>query len=365
MIFNLCTTMQTANGVKVLALSLNEGTLTEKLREAGVETHVITESANTFTGIFIQALRLLKGRNVDVIHSHRIKENLLALLIAKFKGIKHLVTTVHGLPELILSGRKSAGSIKTKLNFFVLRHFFSSVIAVSADLKTILVSRYRLKDKRTEVIYNGIPLDETAQPRSENCDSSFRIGTVGRMVPVKDFGLFLEVAARLLRQGCDCSFSILGDGPLREKLAKKAASIGIEGSIDFLPSTEDPSPYYESLDLYLNTSLHEGIPLSLLEAMSKGKPVVAAKIGGIPEIISNGIDGFLIEGRKPSDFADTCARLIKDPELRARISANAIKKVSRSFKACKMAESYTVVYENLCYGQQASECSAISKGLNR
>ena len=78
----------------------------------------------------------------------------------------------------------------------------------------------------------------------------------------------------------------------------------------------DPMPYYQSLDLYLNTSLHEGIPLSILEAMACGKPVVAPKVGGIPEIISHEENGVLIEAREPKKIADSCLRLMQDEDLR-------------------------------------------------
>ncbi|MGH9429451.1 MAG: glycosyltransferase, partial [Terriglobia bacterium] len=109
--------------------------------------------------------------------------------------------------------------------------------------------------------------------------------------------------------------------------------------------------YYASLDVFLNTSVHEGIPLSILEAMCCGKPVVAAKVGGIPEIISDGKDGYLVEGRTPRNFAEPCLRLIKDKELRLTMGKSAIEKVQTCFGARLMADRYRRLYDEVLMEQ--------------
>ncbi|MBI5588803.1 MAG: glycosyltransferase [Deltaproteobacteria bacterium] len=350
MVYNLCGRLKEAPGLDIMALSMNEGVLTGKLRESGVETHVIPESENGFPVIVLKALRLLKGKKIDIIHSHRFKENLLALSIAKYKGVKHLVTTVHGLPEPPLNNKngKNSASVRTRLHFFMLKNFFSRVIAVSNEMKQILVHRNGFRDSIVDVIYNGIPMQLNIPSAVQSADNFFRIGTVGRMVPVKDFNLFLEAAAEIKKHTANCRFSILGDGPLKEKLLRKAKGLGIAEYCDFLPPRPDPLPYYRSLDLYLNTSIHEGIPLSILEAMACGVPVVAPRVGGIPEIISNGVDGVLVDGRKPADFIDACMGLMEDSGLRTRIRENASKTIVKRFTDSTMAAAYLSAYRGLC-----------------
>ena len=277
MVFNLLDRLKDDPGLKIIALSLNEGILTGRLRDAGVEVHTIPEAENSFLKIFLKALNLFKGKKIDVIHSHRYKENLLALLLAKTMGVKRLVSTLHGLAEpTIQQDGKNSASLKTKMDYFILKRYFSHVIAVSQEMKKTLVQKHLFREEMVEVIYNGIsvpcstptaPRPLTPGPRPPAPDprpltnSRFHIGTVGRMVPVKDFDLFLEVAAEVVRENDRVRFSILGDGPLKQHLMEKAEELKISNYMEFLPPTPDPFPYYHSLDLYLNTSLHEGIPL--------------------------------------------------------------------------------------------------------
>jgi glycosyltransferase involved in cell wall biosynthesis len=168
------------------------------------------------------------------------------------------------------------------------------------------------------------------------------------MVPVKDFNLFLDVAAEIKRQTDGVRFTILGDGPLRKELIRKAAELKLADCVEFLPTRADPFPYYQSLDLFLNTSLHEGIPLTILEAMALGRPVVAPKVGGLPEIISHGEDGLLVEGREPKKFARLCLELMENKNLRMKIGDRAAKKIAAHFSSSRMAAAYLQLYVQSC-----------------
>ncbi len=352
MVFNLLDRLKDDPGLKIIALSLNEGILTGRLRDAGVEVHTIPEAENSFLKIFLKALNLFKGKKIDVIHSHRYKENLLALLLAKTMGVKRLVSTLHGLAEPpIQQDGKNSASLKTKMDYFILKRYFSRVIAVSQEMKKTLVQKHHFREEMVEVIYNGISIPSCPPPpapRPPTPAPRTHIGTVGRMVPVKDFDLFLEVAAEVVRENDRVRFSILGDGPLKQHLVDRAKKLGIGNYLDFLSPTPDPFPYYYSLDLYLNTSLHEGIPLSVLEAMACGKPVVAPSVGGIPEIISHGEHGLLVEGRKPRDFVYSCLKLVQDNDLRIAMGESASKRIGSRFESLNMAQCYSKLYRLSC-----------------
>ena len=346
-VFNLLNELKTYSELEIIALSLNEGILTEKLQNIGVETYIIPEAKYSFPRIFLEAFLLLRGKKVDIIHTHRYKENLLALLLTSLIGVRQLICTMHGLPEPQLYGEndKTSVSWKKKIDYCILSHFFTRVVAVSQEMKNTLVEKYHFRQEKVDVIYNGIPIPSTNQPINQSTNDRFHIGTVGRMVPVKDFNLFLEVAAEIKKRTDKVRFSILGDGPLKEQLIQKAKDLHIEGHTQFVSPSPDPFPYYQSLDLYLNTSLHEGIPLSILEAMACGKPVVAAKVGGLPEIMPNGKDGVLIEGREPTDFVSACLRLMSDKELRIAIGQNSSSRIRSDFGSFRMAESYRQLYK--------------------
>ncbi len=168
---------------------------------------------------------------------------------------------------------------------------------------------------------------------------------------MRSAALRLEVAAALCRETRAVRFSILGDGPLREELTRRAADLNISDSVEFLAPRADPFGYYGSLDLFLNTSLHEGLPLSVVEAMGCGKPVVSAAVGGIPEIVVNGEDGFLINGRDPRGFVERCRTLMRDSQLWKAMSEHAAASARTRLSADAMALAYRRLYE---------ECSARS-----
>jgi len=344
MIFNLLKHLKGYPGLDLLAFSLNEGTLTQKLREVGIKTYVVREDKYDFLRIYNKISRILKGQRVDVIHSHRYKENLTALLLHFFFPSARLLATIHGLPESFPKEKTLKSEGISKLNLFILRNYFSRIIAVSEEMKNALVKELGFSSGKIQVIYNGIGLPPEMGAISQN---GSRIGTAGRMVRVKDYHLFLDVAAAVTKEAPHVLFSILGDGPLKDQLRKRATELRLDGHVNLLPTQPDPFPYYNSLDLYLNTSLHEGIPMSILEAMACGKPVVAPRVGGIPEIISHTQEGFLIDGRKPEDYAYTCLSLVRNRALRNQMGQAAREKIATDFSASKMAQSYYELYMSI------------------
>jgi glycosyltransferase involved in cell wall biosynthesis len=345
MICTLLTELHRAGRIPVVALSLNEGTLTERLRAAAIETHVIPEHRYAFPRILLQALRLLRGRPVSVIHSHRYKENALATALAAILRPRRLLATVHGLPEPP-PARRRLPDPAVRLNTALLRRRFSHVVAVSHDIRRRLTGDFGLTPERVSVIHNGLrlPPPSAAPADAGGGCRGLHVGSVGRLVPVKDFPLFLETAARIRARHHGVRFSILGDGPARGELLRKAIALGLSNCFQILPPMADPLPYYRTLDVYLNTSRHEGIPMSILEAMSCGVPVVAPAVGGIPEVLSHGVDGLLIGSRAAQDYADTCLALMGEDERRCALGRRAQETVAERFSAAAMAARYLELY---------------------
>ena len=346
MIFNLLSCLNEDASLRLLALSLNEGVLTEKLRAAGITTHVIPEARHSLLGILCRAARLLKHAHIAIIHSHRYKENVLAWLLAKWLGLTELITTIHGLPEPATNSAREArlAQWRTELDYFLVTRLFTCSVAVSEEMKRVLVQRYGFRENQVRVIRNGGLFPPTTSSETSR-GKYFHIGTVGRMVPIKGFELFLEVAAALRRETRFVRFSILGEGPLRDELARRAAALNISDCVEFVAPRRDPLTYYRSLDLYLNTSLHEGLPLSVVEAMACRKPVVSSAVGGIPEIVVHGEHGFLVEGREPGRFAEWCVKLMRDDLLRRTMGERAEAVATSRLSAPAMAEAYRRLYD--------------------
>jgi len=233
MIFHLLRRLSNDPDLRILALALNEGTLAQRLRDAGIPTHVIPESGASFPALFLKIGRWMRGRQVDVIHSHRYKENLIAWLLGFSPGVKRRVATLHGMPEPT-DGWKTG--LLHQTNFLLLRRGFSTV-AVSMEMKRTLIERHQFHPDRVALIHNGIeraaappPSDATAYRPPTGV---LHIGTVGRMVPVKDFDFLLKVVAEVARQVKVVRFSLLGEGPMRGRLVEQVGHLGLGENVVF------------------------------------------------------------------------------------------------------------------------------------
>lgn len=366
MICHLLETLRDQPGVTLMALALNEGRLTERLRAAGIDTVVVPESGRSFPVLCWEAIRACRGRRIEVVHAHRYKENLLAWIVAVALKVQVRLSTMHGMPEMYGPAQRIRARVKVWLNLALLRRGFSMVVAVSHEIDHTLRGRHAFPASRVEVIHNGIPLPEIpglddGQGVREERGKKVIIGTIGRCVPVKGFDLFIEIAERVCQRMDQAVFVLVGEGPEKWKLEQAVAAKGLEGRVLLFPACVDPSPHYRSFDIYLNTSLHEGIPLTILEAMAWGKPVVAANVGGIPEVVSHQETGFLVDGRDPEAFSAWCCALAQDRALRSMVGARARAAVAERFSVQKMAVSYAALYARLARAAAVApvlECGA-------
>ena len=333
--------------IKVTAICLNEGRLSELLRSANVEVCVIPEARLAFPRIARAALRALKGRPADILHSHRYKEHFLGAAIAAVRGSR-LVATVHGLPEPARI-RRPGFAIQNRVADRLLRHRFDAIVAVSDALRRSLIDQRGLPSSSVRVVPNGIPIVDRQIVQLPRPDVR-HIGSVGRLVPVKRFDLFLDVAAAIHRVYPQVKFSILGSGPDEALLKEKAAALGLSDHFSIEPLVQEPWRYYGSLDLYLNTSESEGLPLSILEAMTMRVPVIASAVGGIPEVISDGVDGFLVRSSSPGDYATRCLQLIADGGQREHVGSRGRERVIAAYSASGMAARYCEMYGKLTVG---------------
>ena len=332
--------------VELAALCFNHGVLSRKLEGLGCDVHVIAERAHYWPAIVAAACARFRRRGIDVIHSHRVKQHFLAALLAKALGVPSVMATIHGLPEPLPAHGRGRGTDRAKrlLDRLLIRRAFGTVVVPSRDMQDRLRSRDRAMRGELIRIHNGIRIPD-ARPATAT-GSRRVVGSVGRLVEVKDYELFLATAAEIARVDPSVSFAILGDGPERASLVERAAALGLGARFTILPAVEDPLPFYRSLDLYLNTSVHEGLPLSILEAMACERAVVAPAVGGIPEIVQGGAggQGLLSGARDPAALARCCLDLLADPARRAAMGRRGRERVRCEFSADRMARAYKATY---------------------
>lgn len=345
MAFSLLSGLSRYADIRLSVILLNEGRLAAELRAIGLTVHVFDEHRHSFPSLLLQIHKLLRDDPPDIIHAHRYKENQLAFLASLGTNRPVLISTLHGLPEVSTKNSSFLNRCKSTMNFSVLARYFTRTVAVSADIGSQLCDHYGFAADRVKVIHNGVALPEiTSNTCTELPRKHFTIGSSGRLFPVKDFALFVEIASIIAEQEPTVRFELAGEGPGRSQLEGLLALYGLQDRFVLHGHIDDMEPFYSGLDLYLNTSLHEGIPMTILEAMAHGIPVIAPCVGGIGEIIASGEDGFLIDGRDPRSFADKCLQLYRDQQKKHAIGMAAREKIVREFSVVKMSDMYYRLY---------------------
>jgi L-malate glycosyltransferase len=344
---SLVRTLAARPSVDLQVVTLNDGVLCRGLRDAQVHVVTVDEARHGIPALIRATGRLIASFRPDVVHGHGLKENLVGGTAARVAGAK-VVRTHHGKG---LVGAAARYDVVERLNAAFLT---DKLIAVSDDLRSVLVS-HGLPGRKMVVVRNGVaaltpsPPAETRKRKAQLGipPDAVVVGTTGRCVPVKNQSGFLE-AARLVHQARpDAWFVIVGDGPLRPALQSQAAALQIAGNVVFCGFREDAPRLAEAFDVFALPSLHEGIPMALLEAMGLGTPVVATAVGGVPEVVKHRQNGVLVPPNDAAALARACLEVIEDAGLRTRLSAAAADDVRRLHSLTANAEKTYEVYETV------------------
>ena len=202
----------------------------------------------------------------------------------------------------------------------------------------------------------GIPLEERLGDETADLDyrhlygipvDAFVVGWVGRMTGVKDTGAVLEIVRAARERGIDAVLCMVGDGPDRERLEQLAHDLGIARSTYFVGYQEDVAGYYRLFDAFLLPSVNEGTPVSAIEALASGTPVVATRVGGVPDVVRDGIDGFLVEPGDTGAAANRLAELALDPDLRARLGESGRAYARERYSVDRLVDDVDRLYRSL------------------
>jgi glycosyltransferase involved in cell wall biosynthesis len=339
--------------IDLYVVILNEKELAARLRELPIEIFIVDETRYSFRRIFEKASSYLTEKSIDILHSHRYKENILAAKLKKRLGIKHAVQTVHGASEPMKGIRKIKAELYSMANRYYTRRYFDKIIAVSADLMNQLKNIY--PENKLVNIHNSV--NQANLKINKNRANVFMefgiendailIGTAGRMAPIKGYDIFLEAAKIIASKHSNARFLLVGDGPLLPNLKKRAAVLGLSDKVVFPGFRNDIPDILNALDIFVISSHHEGIPMIVLEAMALNLAVVSTAVGGIKEIIESDISGLLVEPGNPHALADCCIRLIGDLSLRRRIQEAAGKRIQAEYSADIQKQRLKKLYTQL------------------
>lgn len=253
-------------------------------------------------------VRICQDENVAIWHGHDYKSNLFGLFARRWHAMK-LFTTVHGWVRF---------TTRTPFYYAIDRAclpYYDEVICVSQDLYDRCI-KLGTDVARCHLIGNAIDVDMfVPRPRAEVIEAPVTIGGMGRLSQEKGFDFLIMAVKRLLEDGQAVRLRIAGDGELSDSLRSQVNRLGIQDHVELVGHVSDPREFYESLDVFVLSSLREGLPNVLLEAMAMAIPIVATKIAGIPHLIDDRVNGLLVEPRSVDALYGAIHQLVADRDL--------------------------------------------------
>ncbi len=316
----------------------------EELQAAGIP---ITTQARQpgFDTRLIGAIRgHIKEHNIDILHCHQYTPWVYGALAAAFTKTK-VIFTEHGrfYPDASSWKRRWVNPILLKLT--------DHVTAISKATKQALVDYEFIPAERIEVIYNGIkPLianNEDVQRLRDSLGLSgkhYILGTVARLDPIKNQKMMINAFSSVLQTQPEAKLIIVGDGEEMSSLREQVKQLGIQNSVIFTGYKPQPSAYIALIVVFLLSSFSEGTSMTLLEAMSLGKPCIVTNVGGNPEIITNGTNGYVTPNDDAEEFAKATVALLKDQNLYEKMSGAAQQVFNEKFNVTDMSQRYHNLY---------------------
>ena len=324
----------------------DEGALADELRADGFVVHRLETpppgKADYFA--FRKVARLLRERRIDVIHTHNTSPLVDGALGAMLSGVRTVVHTDH------------ARDFPDKLRYVVAEHLLSHyvyrMVGVS-DQTTRNLRRYeRIPLRKLKTIPNGISgaryrvaTDPAAKRRELGLrESGPVIGLAARLTEQKGVRYLLDAMPALVARFPDLTLVIAGIGVLEPELRAQAAASGVADHVRFVGVRRDMPELLQLFDVFCVPSIWEGLPMSVLESLAAGCPLVASAVGGVPSAIEHGVSGLLLPPRDPAALADAISTLLRDPALARRYAAAGRRVFDERFSAEAMTRQYERLY---------------------
>jgi glycosyltransferase involved in cell wall biosynthesis len=328
------------------------GDLGAELRDEGFTVRVLCRRPGVDWSCSRRLGSLVRRERVDLLHAHQYTPFFYGALSRVFGRRVPIVFTEHGRHQPDYPRRK-----RMLANRFLLRKC-DRVIAVGAAVRHALIANEGIAPQRVGIVYNGVPLDRFRVSLTDNARAAVRsdIGVrpddlvviqVARLDYLKDHGTAIRTIERVGRTDPRARLVLVGDGPERGRVEALVRGRELGDHVRFLGQRSDVPQLLAASDIVLLTSVSEGIPLTLIEAMGAGRPVVSTRVGGVREVVADGETGLLAPAGDDPTLAEQILRLANEPDLRAKMGQSGRQRADSLFREKTMHDRYDRVYREL------------------
>ncbi|MBI4639350.1 MAG: GT4 family glycosyltransferase PelF [Candidatus Tectomicrobia bacterium] len=361
LIFELVTHMDSSKFQPMVCAFQGGGCFQDKLESAGIPVFVVEKKEGINYSLLFKLAKLFNHLDIDIVHTHNIYPWLYGGIAAMLSGKKTLVHTEHAINSTkskpLLLARKGLSCVTSK------------IVSDAAWVSESLIRLCKVNSDKIILIPNGI---DTL--RFESIDPHFSrkifnhnllwnkkvIGNVSRLAPVKDHETLIRSFALVEERHPEACLAIVGEGPERPELERLAWQMNLNPKVSFLGLRNDIPELLSAMDIFVLSSLSEGFPVALLEAMAAGLPVVATDVGGNREIVVHGETGLLVPPKSGNELAEAISYLLSNEREAAKMGQAGRKRVRQLFSFDKMIERYEAVYTSLWENQKTCHSRAVS-----
>ena len=297
---------------------------------------------------FSRLVALMKGEKYDVAHFHNSKMGTLGRIAAKLCGVPKILYTMHGLNL----NKNNTGRMYPVLSLIekMIARFTTKVIFVSKHDMEAGIRNGWATEENACLIYNGMPEpDAPERLKRQSSEQPPVIAFVARLAEPKQPEFMIQVSAKLLSSGYEHRLWIIGDGPKTEECKNLIHSLGVEDKISLLGKCDNVPTLLSQADIFCLFSKSEGLPISVLEAMQAGLPVIASDVGGMPELVEHEGTGYLVHGFNEDLTVGYLKELIYDMEKSAEMGGQARMAAACKFSLEGMVSRYRELYQSAIF----------------
>lgn len=315
-----------------------DGPIGEMLRQDGYKVTAFERQEGLDLRLLVRIWRYFRQIRPAIVQTHHVASLIYGgipawLVGAKIVHTEHEINTFRQYPRQL--------SWLRRLSAIVARF-----VAIDPSIADFLTESAGIEPSRIQVIRNGIDL-ERFRPAPPNSHERFTIGWLARLDPPKRPDVLIEALRLLKARGHRVSLRVIGPGSLCEALHHAVKSDGLEREVEILGPRTDVAEQLRQLDVYVLVSDAEGLPISVAEAMACGLPVIASAVGGIPTLLTPGVNGLLLQNNESTELADLLEGLIGDAALRARLGECARRTIAEQFDLAITTAAYANLFEEV------------------